>query len=92
MEPPQLKISKSKSRYDNQVLSSGEKAENLEESKYKTNTTHNSKKNLNNYTEIGPKKSSDDPEVIKSLAKDNYNPFLMNALEHAKHKDHMQEK
>lgn len=83
-EQPRLKNSKSKSRYDNQILSSSEKEDTSDDNKFKRNVSHNSRQKLGDYTEIAQKRYYEDPEVIKSLAKDNYNPFLLNALEHAK--------
>lgn len=76
LEPPMLKPSKSKSRYDNQVLSSSEKDESH---KYKRHTS-NTNSRLGEYTEPGVKQSKESSEIIKSLAKDDFNPFLFNAF------------
>ena len=78
-EPNALKVSKSKSRYDNEVLSSTEKDENVYKRKNETKNNKN-----HEYTPNGVKMSKEELDVIKSLAKDNFNPFLFNDIKHIK--------
>jgi hypothetical protein len=70
-EPPKLKQQKGKSRYDNEIFSSSEAEEH---NKYKRRPSNNSR--LDNYVECGVKKSKEQSDIIKSLAKDEFNPFL----------------
>ena len=78
-EPTNFKISKSKSRYDNDVLSSTEKEDNVYKRKNETKNIRASDGSQN-----GVKMSKEEMDVIKSLAKDNFNPFLFNEFVHMK--------
>lgn len=87
-EPPKLKQSKSKSRYDNEIFSSGEKEDH---NKYKRKPSNNSR--MGDINEADVKKSKDCSEVIKSLAKDDFNPFLFsNSNEHSRHGHELSER
>jgi len=67
------KASKSSSRYDNEVLSSNEKIENM----YKRNPGKANSR-LGDYS-AGVKQSKES-DIIKSLVKDDFNPFVFNAF------------
>lgn len=69
-EPNKVKLSKSRSRYDNEVLSSNEKDYSQQ---YKRKP-----KAVKEYQEKAIKKSKEESDIIKSLAKDEFNPFLIN--------------
>lgn len=85
LEPPVLKPSKSKSRYDNEILSS---PENQQENKYKRNPipepSFTPGQNFLEYNEHGVKRSKEEMDIIKSLAKDDYNPFVINPFDNLK--------
>ena len=72
-EPSKLKQSKSRSRYDNEILSSNEKDYSQQ---YKRQNKNNSR--VGGYTEQNVKRSKEEYDIIKSLAKDDFNPFLFN--------------
>ncbi|CAI2387586.1 unnamed protein product [Moneuplotes crassus] len=70
-EPPKIKPSKSRSRYDNEASSSNEKDYSQQ---YKRKQA---KKNAAKYSEQMVKRSKEEADIIKSLAKDEFNPFLI---------------